>query len=128
MKVAVLSDTHDNLVKLRSALSLARERGVEAVVHLGDFTSPFTLRELSGAAPRVVAVLGNNDGDPLMLHSVASRSGIELAHWPHELELGGRRLLLVHGLRLGGHARQGSGGPRGLGQVGRGSLRPHAQN
>ncbi|MEM0375745.1 MAG: metallophosphoesterase [Nitrososphaerota archaeon] len=97
MKVAVLSDTHDNLVKLRSALSLARERGVEAVVHLGDFTSPFTLRELSGAAPRVVAVLGNNDGDPLMLHSVASRSGIELAHWPHELELGGRRLLLVHG-------------------------------
>lgn len=97
MKVAVLSDTHDNVAKLRAAISLARERGVQGVIHLGDFTSPFTLRELSGSAGRVVAVLGNNDGDPLVLHSVASRSGIELEHWPHELELAGRRLLLVHG-------------------------------
>jgi len=97
VRVAVLSDTHDNLQKLRAALSIAKERSVEAVIHLGDFTSPFTLRELSGSAPRVVAVLGNNDGDPLALHRTASASDVELQHWPHELELGGRRLLLIHG-------------------------------
>jgi putative phosphoesterase len=98
VRVAVLSDTHDNLQKLRAALSIAKERRVEAVIHLGDFTSPFTLRELAGSAPRIVAVLGNNDGDPLALQRIASGSGIDLQHWPHELELGGRRFLLVHGL------------------------------
>ncbi len=97
VKVAVLSDTHDNLQKLGAALSIARERRVEAVIHLGDFTSPFTLRELAGSAPRVVAVLGNNDGDPLALLRIASVSGIELHHWPHELELEGRKVLLIHG-------------------------------
>ncbi len=95
--MAVLSDTHDNLQKLRAALSVARDNRVEAVIHLGDFTSPFTLRELANSAPRVVGVLGNNDGDPLALLRTASSSNIELQHWPHEIELGGRRILLVHG-------------------------------
>jgi putative phosphoesterase len=97
VRVAVLSDTHDNLQKLRAALSIAKERSVEGVIHLGDFTSPFTLKELAGSAQRIVAVLGNNDGDPLALQRAASASGVELQHWPHELELGGRRFLLVHG-------------------------------
>jgi putative phosphoesterase len=78
VRVAVLSDTHDNLQKLRAAPSIAKERSVEVLIHLGDFTSPFTLKELAGSAQRIVAVLGNNDGDPLALQRAASASGVEL--------------------------------------------------
>ncbi|MCX8202960.1 MAG: metallophosphoesterase [Nitrososphaeria archaeon] len=97
MIVAVLSDTHDRLDRLRRALERARELGAEALIHLGDYTSPFTLRELGRLGVRKVGVLGNNDGDPLSLSSAAREAGVELRHWPAELELGGRRFLLVHG-------------------------------
>lgn len=93
----MISDTHDRLDRLRRALEKAKELGVGVLIHLGDYTSPFTLRELGRSGIRTVGILGNNDGDPLSLSSVARDSGVELRHWPAELELDGRRMLLVHG-------------------------------
>ncbi|MCS7094771.1 MAG: metallophosphoesterase [Thaumarchaeota archaeon] len=97
MRVAVISDTHDRLDRLRRALEEVKELGVEVLMHLGDYTSPFTLRELARSGIRTVGILGNNDGDPLSLSSAARDVGVELRHWPAELELDGRRILLVHG-------------------------------
>jgi len=71
MRVAVLSDTHDNIWKLDAALAHI-QRG-EAVIHCGDLCSPFLLRMLAegvGARP-VHVVWGNNDGDKLLLARVA---------------------------------------------------------
>ena len=45
MKIGVLSDTHDNLVNIRKAVEIFSKNGVEAVIHAGDFCSPFTLPE-----------------------------------------------------------------------------------
>ena len=63
LKIAVLSDTHDNLAKFRQALQAADRAGVQAIVHAGDFVAPFTLEPLREIGIPVHAVLGNNDGE-----------------------------------------------------------------
>lgn len=95
MLVGILSDTHDNLTNLRRLLALFRERGVELVLHAGDFVSPFTAEPFKEAGLKVIGVFGNNDGDKLYLQERYRGVG-ELHPGPHEFELGGRRVLLMH--------------------------------
>jgi putative phosphoesterase len=70
MKIGVLSDTHDNLENIRKAIGIFSKTGVEAIIHGGDFCSPFTLpefRPLVSEGVKMHAVFGNNDGDRLLL-------------------------------------------------------------
>ena len=98
MKIGVLSDTHDNLANLKLAVGVFTQRGVEALIHAGDFCSPFTLPEfapLAAKGVRMHAVFGNNDGDRVNL----VRRGGEFAAF-HDgaavVELDGRRIVVVH--------------------------------
>ncbi|MCR4783489.1 MAG: metallophosphoesterase [bacterium] len=63
MKIAVLSDTHDNLAKFSQALQAADRAGAQAIIHAGDFVAPFTLEPLREVGMPIHAVLGNNDGE-----------------------------------------------------------------
>jgi len=76
-------------------LALFRERGVEIVLHAGDFVSPFVSEPFREAGMRLIGVFGNNDGDKLYLRERFSGIG-ELHFGPHEFELGGRKILLMH--------------------------------
>ena len=98
MKIGVLSDTHDNLANLRLAVQVFVGRGVGALIHAGDFCSPFTLQEfapLVAGGVRLHAVFGNNDGDRVML----ARKGGDFCDF-HDgaavVELDGRRVVVVH--------------------------------
>jgi putative phosphoesterase len=96
MKVGILSDSHDRLENLKRAAGLFRQAGAEALIHAGDFCSPFCFREL--AALRGIpfyAVFGNNDGDRVMLEE-KSRGFCVLKDAVHELELDGRKLVVMH--------------------------------
>ena len=44
MKICILSDSHDNLALLDSAVEDAQTRGAEAVLHCGDVVAPSTLQ------------------------------------------------------------------------------------
>jgi uncharacterized protein len=62
MKIAILSDIHDNVWTLKAALP--HLQGADALIFCGDFCSPFVVGLLAtGFAKPVHAVLGNNDGD-----------------------------------------------------------------
>jgi putative phosphoesterase len=98
MKIGVLSDTHDNLANLRLAVEVFTRRGVGALIHAGDFCSPFTLQEfapLAAKGVRMHAVFGNNDGDRVNL----VRRGADFCAF-HDgsaaVELDGRRIVVVH--------------------------------
>jgi len=95
MLIGVVSDTHDNLPALRKALARFKAAGVKLVLHAGDFVSPFVAMPFQEAGLRVIGVFGNNDGDKLYLRERFSPVG-ELHFGPHELELGGRRVVLMH--------------------------------
>ena len=110
MKLAVLSDIHDNIWKLAAALPQAAQ--ADALLFCGDLCSPFTLDRLArGMAGKPVHVVwGNNEGDVrLMLKITADLPNLTL-HGPlAELELGGLRVALNHypeiarGLALSGN-------------------------
>jgi uncharacterized protein len=98
MRIGVISDTHDNLTNIRRAVELFVERRVEAVLHGGDFCSPFTLGEfkpLTDGGVKIHAVFGNNDGDRVLLQRrgegfCSFRDGV------HVLSLDGKRIVLMH--------------------------------
>ncbi|MBC7098173.1 metallophosphoesterase [Candidatus Bipolaricaulota bacterium] len=95
MLIGVVADTHDNLPKLEQALARFKAAGVELVLHAGDFVSPFVAVPFKEAGLPVIGVFGNNDGDKLFLRERFSGLG-ELHHGPHELELAGRKIVLMH--------------------------------
>ncbi len=99
MLVGVISDSHDNIYKLDAVLEELKKEEVGAVIHLGDIISPFTVRRMKeklGDIP-VTGVLGNNDGDILLLSKLFVEYGWKLLNGPAIVELGGRRFLLMHG-------------------------------
>jgi putative phosphoesterase len=92
MLIGVLSDTHDNMPKVRQALAIFKERGVQSILHAGDIVAPFTMRLMMRSGVPLTAVFGNNDGE---------RKGLQKAcdtiyEPPHALHLGGRRIVLAH--------------------------------
>ncbi len=101
MRIAIMSDSHDNLWKLEEAMPLLRE--TEAVLHCGDLIAPFMMiRLIKGAGGHPVHVVwGNNDGDKRLLSQVAaSAENVHLHGEFAEIELGGLRVALNHYPRI----------------------------
>lgn len=98
MILAVMSDTHDHIWNLRKALQLIKERGVEAIIHCGDFVAPFMLKELDQADIPVHGVFGNNDGDQYLLTkmSLTELSSITLYGLTGELDFSGFKVAFTH--------------------------------
>tara|TARA_R110002096_G_scaffold4493_14_gene20888 strand:- start:12265 stop:12762 length:498 start_codon:yes stop_codon:yes gene_type:complete len=98
MKIAIFSDIHDQLGNLQIALDQAKELGAEALLFLGDFCAPFTLKQIAENFPGPIhAVFGNNDGDPFLLSQIANGFDHVQLHGQYaELELGNRKLALNH--------------------------------
>jgi len=67
MKLAVISDTHDHRDNILKAISVMNERKIDALVHCGDYCSPFTKRWFDNLRDNIkenfFGVFGNNDGD-----------------------------------------------------------------
>ncbi len=97
MRIAVLSDTHDNIWKIEAAAEHLQQ--AEAVLHCGDLCSPFVIKRLVQAlGDRALHVVwGNNDGDPYAISRVASAfPGVTLHGMLARLELGGVRVAMNH--------------------------------
>ncbi len=102
MIIAVLSDSHDNIWKLREALPRLKE--VKAVIHCGDICAPFMIRELGEALIGIPihVVWGNNDGDTFLISKIAqSFPNIELHGQLAELDLNGFSVAVNHYPRIG---------------------------
>jgi len=96
MRIAVLSDVHDNIWKLEKVL--AQTAAADALIFCGDFCAPFTLTQIAeGCRGPVHVVWGNNDGDKWLLTRNANAAGNVTLHGElAELELGGRRVAVNH--------------------------------
>ena len=93
MKVGIIADTHDNVPRIEEAVAVFNERKVELVVHSGDYIAPFAIAPLDELECQYVGVFGNNDGEKLGL---SGRSQDRINVSPHTVELGGKRILIMH--------------------------------
>jgi len=95
MRVLVVSDIHDNLEAISRFKTAVLKESYDLLAVLGDFISPFTLRELLNVTPKLIGVFGNNDGDKALLKNLAP----QLTDQPVEEVLEGWRALLMHGFK-----------------------------
>lgn len=93
MEIGIVSDTHDNLDVVQTAVGLFEGR-VDAVVHCGDIVAPFSATPFDGDFD-FYAVRGNNDGEWALRDAVRS-FGAYLGEMG-ELSLGGRSFAVYHG-------------------------------
>ncbi|MBI5166971.1 MAG: metallophosphoesterase [candidate division NC10 bacterium] len=95
MRIGAMADTHDNLPMIRRAVEAFNAEQVELVIHAGDIVAPFALRPLDELICSYLGIFGNNDGDKALLRK---RSQGRIGEDPYSLELGERRILVVHDL------------------------------
>jgi hypothetical protein len=98
MKIAVISDSHDNREKFRQAAILAKQHDAEAILHCGDIVAPSTLKEARDIGLPIHAIHGNNTGDLVMMQHVANKpeNGISFYGQDASIKLADRTIFLVH--------------------------------
>ena len=98
MKIAILSDSHDNIWCLEKALDEVSRQSCDVLLHCGDLVAPFILAQMAQAFDGPIHVIeGNNDGDGRLQQQVAAGYPHITLHGPYaELELGGRKVALIH--------------------------------
>ncbi|MFH1582674.1 MAG: YfcE family phosphodiesterase [bacterium] len=62
MKIAVISDSHDNVANLKRVYSIIKKEKIKIIIHCGDIASIETLKEVFGKFKgKIYASLGNMD-------------------------------------------------------------------
>ncbi|RLC33391.1 YfcE family phosphodiesterase [Candidatus Shapirobacteria bacterium] len=98
MKIAIISDIHDNLANLEKFLNWARKNKIEELIVCGDLCAPATLTKTlaPGFKGRIHLVYGN-----VCDRSVEMEKAKNFSHLIHygdkgEFEIDGRKVALVH--------------------------------
>ena len=98
MKIAVISDSHDDRDRFRNATLIAKNCGAQSILHCGDIVAPSTLAEAKVSGLPVHAIHGNNTGDLVMMSHISNRPGSHLNYYGQdaELKIHGKSIFLVH--------------------------------
>lgn len=100
MKIAVISDIHENYHNLILFFRYIEKNKVDAVICLGDFINNGIAKLLADLDVPVYAVWGNNDGTKTQIMHTALSEGssldIESDATFRFLDLGGRKMFLTH--------------------------------
>lgn len=98
MRIAIFSDTHDNIPNLRAAVTYCNAYGVTVIIHCGDLISPFMLPVLAEFGGVAHLIYGNNTGDQ---HLISQRCGTTFPALTHHgifgaIEAGGLQIAFTH--------------------------------
>lgn len=97
MRVAIISDIHDNVWNLVPALEMIRD--AESLICCGDLCSPFIVDLMAaGFSKEIHIVFGNNDGDQFRITKNANKyDGRVIIHGEFaEINLDGKRFAVNH--------------------------------
>lgn len=95
MRIAIVSDIHDNLWNLQAALHTIRD--ADTLICCGDLCSPFVIDELGQFERDIHIVFGNNDADLYRITAKAQKkSNCHLHGELFETVFGGKRVAVNH--------------------------------
>jgi len=93
MKIALMSDSHDNLDALKRVVDYCNKEKVDYILHAGDLVAPFVFKVLKNLESPLIIVFGNNDGEKHGLRQVFKDKIFEP---PHSLKIDNRKILMLH--------------------------------
>lgn len=101
MKIAIMSDSHDQWNNLKKAIDLSNNAGCEVLLFAGDFIAPPGIAFLEQFNGLVKFVWGNNEGERVALTRMMDASQkMELAGEIFEGEFDGVRVFMNHYPRI----------------------------
>jgi len=102
MKIAVMSDTHDNVVNMKKVLGRISEIGVDQIIHCGDLISPFIMDELQAFEKKVHVVFGYQDVNLVTISHSFEKKYSNLIFYKDfgKIEIGGRKIFIIHNNEL----------------------------
>lgn len=95
MKIAIASDSHDNIYAIEEMCIRCKEEGIHTIIHAGDIISPFSLRRFVSTFSQFYAVFGNNDGEIIELLRVSDN---RIRRPPYSFTLDNRKFFLTHSI------------------------------
>jgi putative phosphoesterase len=98
MIIGAMADTHDRLDAVDKAISFFNSRKVTDVLHTGDLVSPFVVPLFSKLKAKLHFVWGNNEGDHDFIKVRFADIGITPLGDFAALQLGGKKIALLHGI------------------------------
>ncbi|MFH1192431.1 MAG: metallophosphoesterase family protein [bacterium] len=112
MRIAIISDSHDNLPNIYKALEWMNKNGVQEIIHCGDVCSPAALREIAKNFKGTIHLAyGNVDGDHEGMERMRDEFGnIIVCGEIGELEIG---KLEIGNWKLGKYGKEGGEGQDG---------------
>lgn len=97
MRVGIISDTHDNLNNLKTALDILEKSEIRMLLHCGDLSGPAVVEAMSRFDTWIAR--GNVDHHPELEPTVREALVNGRLAERHRLTLEGRSALMVHGHR-----------------------------
>ncbi len=95
MIIGIISDTHDQVEKVKQSVDVFLTERVELVFHAGDWCSPF-VHSLFQDLGKVISVFGNNDAD-VFKHLTFKPDNVAFKDRFFEDKFDGKNIALVHG-------------------------------
>jgi len=101
MKIAVISDTHDNLATAKKALSWLNRKKIETLIHCGDVSSPAMLKEISKRFKGKIHLILGNVGpvgmakDPFRIKELGIKN-VKFYGQTGELKINDKKLAFAH--------------------------------
>jgi putative phosphoesterase len=96
MKIAVLSDIHDNVWNLKKVLGQVKKENCQAIIFCGDFCAPFSAVMLAESKLPVYAVLGNSYDAFNTLRATDKFKNFNLFSERGEVELDKKKIAICH--------------------------------
>jgi uncharacterized protein len=97
MKIAICSDSHDNLTNIKKFLSWCNRHKVKTILHCGDWCAPSALeyyrKYFKG---EIVGVYGNVHADDETMKKFARKNKIKIKEDELSLKIEGIKILLTH--------------------------------
>ncbi|MEW6592759.1 MAG: metallophosphoesterase [Candidatus Hadarchaeota archaeon] len=101
VKIGIMSDSHDRLDAVDKAVKFFNQKKVAHVLHAGDLVSPFVAPRFGNLKAKLHYVWGNNEGDREFTRVRFAEVGVTPLGNFASLDLGGRKIALLHGTHEG---------------------------
>ena len=100
MKIAIISDTHDNIANIKKALDYINGQKITELIHCGDVCAPITMVEIAEQFKgNINLCIGNVDGDPFrMLQRVqdGKAPNVTIHQEVGEFTIDGKKIAINH--------------------------------
>lgn len=99
MKIAIISDIHENFHNIILALDKIKKQKVKQIIFLGDFINAGIAKVLAASPIPVFAIWGNNDGDKAAITKISLNKNSQLTMGENIygfLEFDKRKIFISH--------------------------------